>query len=93
MAFGITAALHRRATEGGTWLVRASLAGTARWLRGLGRVPGGFAAPGLGEVALERSATPFGMVEAVPHAVRMTLTLARWNLPPAPLGTHEATWP
>ena len=92
LAFGITAALHRRATEGGSWLVRVSLAGTGRWLRGLGRVADGFTAPGLGEVALDRTDTPFGVVEAVPHAVRMADTPVRWAMPAVPLGTHEARW-
>ena len=92
LAFGITAALHRRATEGGSWLVRASLAGTGRWLRGLGRVADGFAAPEIGNVALDPSETPFGRVEAVRHAVGMARTAARWTLPTVPLGTHEACW-
>ncbi len=92
LAFGVMVALHRRATEGGSWLVRASLAGTGKWLRGLGRVADGFAAPGLGDVTLERRASPFGAVEAVPHAVRMTATPPRWDLPPVPLGTHDARW-
>ena len=38
LAFGIQAALLRQATEGGSWRVRVTLAGTARWLRSLGRV-------------------------------------------------------
>ena len=33
-------ALKRRATEGGSWLVRASLAQTGYWLRRLGRIDG-----------------------------------------------------
>jgi crotonobetainyl-CoA:carnitine CoA-transferase CaiB-like acyl-CoA transferase len=45
LGFGILAALHRRAMEGGTWQVNVSLAATGRWLRGLGRVANGFTAP------------------------------------------------
>ncbi|MGN5480666.1 CoA transferase [Cupriavidus basilensis] len=45
LAFGAMAALHRRATEGGSWHVRVSLAQVGRWLRGLGRVAGGLRAP------------------------------------------------
>ena len=37
-AFGAMAGLARRATEGGSWLVRVSLAGTGRWFDGLGRI-------------------------------------------------------
>ena len=39
MAFGAMVALARRATEGGSWLVRASLAQTGRWLVDRGQVP------------------------------------------------------
>ncbi len=93
LAFGITAALHRRATEGGSWHVRVSLAGTGRWLRGLGRAADGFAAalPDLSEF-LEVSDTPLGRVTAVRHAVRMDATPAAWALPTAPLGAHRAEW-
>jgi hypothetical protein len=36
MAFGAMVALARRAREGGSWLVRASLARTGRWIADLG---------------------------------------------------------
>ncbi|MGH3879110.1 MAG: CoA transferase [Actinophytocola sp.] len=36
-ALGVLTALRRRATEGGSWLVRLSLARTAEWLHDLGR--------------------------------------------------------
>ena len=39
MAFGATIALGRRVREGGSWLVRISLAQTGRWLVDLGQVP------------------------------------------------------
>ena len=39
MAFGALVALGRRAREGGSWLVRISLAQTGRWLIGRGQVP------------------------------------------------------
>ena len=40
MAFGAMTALARRATEGGSWHVRVSLAQTGHWMRGLGRIDG-----------------------------------------------------
>ncbi len=40
-AYGAMVALRRRARAGGTWHVRVSLARTARWLDGLGRVESG----------------------------------------------------
>ena len=39
MAFGAMVALARRAREGGSWLVRISLAQTGRWLVDRGEVP------------------------------------------------------
>src|SRR5207247_6314587 len=39
MAFGAMVALARRAQEGGSWLVRISLAQTGRWIVDLGEVP------------------------------------------------------
>src|SRR6184192_3612746 len=39
MAFGAMVALARRAREGGSWLVRISLAQNGRWLVGRGEVP------------------------------------------------------
>ena len=39
MAFGTMVALARRATEGGSWLVRASLAQTGRWIVQRGVLP------------------------------------------------------
>ena len=38
MAFGALVALERRAIEGGSWLVRISLAQTGKWLVDLGQV-------------------------------------------------------
>ena len=39
-AFGTMVALARRATQGGSWMVRVSLAQTGRWIDRLGRVDG-----------------------------------------------------
>ena len=93
LAYGIIAALHRRATEGGSWHVRVSLAGTGAWLRSLGRVENGFdtAVPDLAD-RLEDSVTPFGRMTAVRHAVSMTATPPAWALPAVPLGTHAPEW-
>ena len=42
-------ALERQRKEGGSWLVRVSLAQTGAWIAGLGRIENGFACarPGL----------------------------------------------
>ena len=56
MAFGAMTALARRATEGGSWHVRVSLAQTGHWMRGLGRIDG----LGRARSRLRRRAGPAG---------------------------------
>lgn len=96
MALGAMAALHRRATEGGSWLVRVSLAQTGMWLRSLGRVEDGFACPDLkhDDVTdlLETHPSGFGAMTTVRHAARLDATPAHWALPSMPLGSHSADW-
>ena len=41
---------------------------------------------------MEATASPFGRVEAVRHAARLSRTAAGWADPPVKLGTHEAAW-
>lgn len=96
LAFGILAALHRRAVEGGSWDVRVSLAATGRWLRGLGRLEQGFAAPDpkredLADL-LEEADSGFGRLSAVRHAAQMEATPAFFARPSVPLGTDTAQW-
>jgi crotonobetainyl-CoA:carnitine CoA-transferase CaiB-like acyl-CoA transferase len=94
IAFGAAAALRRQQLEGGSWLVRVSLAQTGHWLRGLGRVADGFSAgkPELGPY-LETSASGFGELTAVRHAAVLSLTPAGWARPSMPPGSHAAAWP
>ena len=94
LAFGAMAALLRRATEGGSWLVRVSLAGTGEWIKRLGRVEGGLGAPGIADAAafLEESASGFGRMTAVRHGAILSETPAHWALPSVPLGSHAAAW-
>ncbi|MED5618836.1 CoA transferase [Ideonella sp. BN130291] len=96
LAFGIARALARRATEGGSWHVQVSLAQTAHWLRGLGRVPGGLAAPdpSLDDVRglLEESDSGFGRLLAVRHAGQLERTPPTWTRPAVPLGSHRPVW-
>jgi crotonobetainyl-CoA:carnitine CoA-transferase CaiB-like acyl-CoA transferase len=97
MAFGAAMALARKLREGGSWLVRVSLAQTAHWLTQLGRVPGGFgcAEPTEAEVksVLDAVDTPSGRLEFIRHAARLSETPAHWSRPPVPLGTHAPVWP
>jgi crotonobetainyl-CoA:carnitine CoA-transferase CaiB-like acyl-CoA transferase len=95
-ALGAMTALARRAREGGSWLVRLSLAQTARWFTGLGRLPGGAAVPDPRRAdvldLLETTDTPFGRLHAVRPAARLSETPPRWALPAVPLGTHQPEW-
>jgi crotonobetainyl-CoA:carnitine CoA-transferase CaiB-like acyl-CoA transferase len=96
LAFGAMTALARRVTEGGSWHVRVSLAHTGAWLRGIGRVPDGLAAPDIAfddiQDLLETSDSGFGRLTAVRHAAQLSATPARWALPSVPLGTHPPAW-
>ena len=100
MAFGAMVALGRRARQGGSWLVRISLAQTGRWLVGRGEVP----EARLTDVAKEftpeeierwsmTSDTPAGRLHHLAPVVRLAETPARWARPSVPLGYHEPAWP
>ena len=97
MAFGAQMALKRKLSEGGSWHVRVSLAQTAHWLTGLGRLANGFAcAEPTGEEVAALSgamATPFGELTFLTHAAVLSETPAAWTRPPVPLGTHAPVWP
>jgi hypothetical protein len=100
MAFGALVALARRVREGGSWLVRISLAQTGRWLVGRGEVP---------ETALRdvpqdftpaeltgwsmTSDTPVGRLRHLGPVVRLSETPPHWARPAVPLGYHEPVWP
>jgi len=97
LAFGCIMARMRQAGEGGSWIVRVSLARTGRWIWQLGRVENGFSCrlPSRDDVAdlLEDSASPFGLILAVRHTAQLSATPARWARPAVPLGTHAPVWP
>lgn len=95
-AFGAMAALARRATEGGSWHVRVSLAQTGRWLQSFGQIPEGWKAP---DVALDdvrdclaSVESEFGRVLGVQPAEVLGETPAFFALPPSRVGAHEARW-
>ena len=100
MAFGAMVALARRAHEGGSWLVRISLAQTGRWLVGRGQVPESQLANVPKEFTaaeLERwtisSDTPAGRLHHLGPVVRLSETPPRWARPAVPLGYHAPAWP
>src|SRR5499427_2839563 len=100
MAFGALVALARRAREGGSWLVRISLAQTGRWLVGRGEVPEAalkdavqeFPQAAIDQWSIE-SETPAGRLRHLGPTVRLSETPPRWARPSVPLGYHEPVWP
>jgi crotonobetainyl-CoA:carnitine CoA-transferase CaiB-like acyl-CoA transferase len=100
MAFGALVALGRRAREGGSWLVRISLAQTGRWLVGRGQVPEAelkdvpkeFTAEELERWSMT-SDTPMGRLCHLAPVVRLSKTPPRWARPSVPLGHNEPVWP
>ncbi len=95
LAFGAIAGLIRRAEQGGSWHVQASLARTGHWLRGLGRVADGFATPDptADDFAdlMEETDTPFGRVRAVRHPAILSATPAYFATSPVP-PTDTPAW-
>jgi crotonobetainyl-CoA:carnitine CoA-transferase CaiB-like acyl-CoA transferase len=96
MAMAAMTALKRRATEGGSWHARCSLAQTAQWFRGLGRIDGGLRCldPKAADIKdrLYDSQSGFGRLTAVRHSAVMSETPTRWDRPSVPLGTHAPRW-
>jgi crotonobetainyl-CoA:carnitine CoA-transferase CaiB-like acyl-CoA transferase len=95
-AFGAQVALARRAREGGSYLVRVSLAQTGRWVDALGRVDGR-ATPDLALEAVQDlvadAESPYGRLRHVLPAAKFEETPAFWSRPTVPLGTHQPAWP
>jgi hypothetical protein len=93
-AYGAMMALVRRATVGGSWHVQVSLAQTCMWYQRLGDDNDRDAAdPGDVTRYLAEMETPhFGRIRYLAPALAMSVTEPRWDLPPAPSGTHEAVW-
>lgn len=97
LATGVMLALLRKASEGGSWHVRVSLARTAHWLMQLGRLEGGHQAPDLDQSAvadlLTDMDTPLGRLTYVRHAGELSETPAHWARPPVALGASAPLWP
>ena len=100
MAFGAMVALARRAREGGSWLVRISLAQVGKWIVDRGEVP----AAALKDVPIEFiaaelehwsmvSETPSGPLRHLKPVVQLSETQPRWARPSVPLGYHRPEWP
>jgi crotonobetainyl-CoA:carnitine CoA-transferase CaiB-like acyl-CoA transferase len=93
-ALGTLAAIAKRSTEGGSWHVRASLARTAMWFDDLGPRCDPAGASGLAPAteSMLETQTGYGVVRHLGPVARLSATSARWDLPTAPLGSHEPVW-
>ena len=100
MAFGALVALARRTREGGSWLVRISLAQTGRWLVEHGQVPEteleavpkDFTAAELDSWSLETE-TQVGRLRHLGPVVGLSETPPHWARPSVPLGYNQPVWP
>jgi hypothetical protein len=93
MAFGAAAALWRQQREGGSWHVQVSLAQTGHWLRGLGRVENGLAAPSPDVAAfMARHDSGFGELVAVTPSAQLARTPAGYARESVRPGAWEAQW-
>jgi crotonobetainyl-CoA:carnitine CoA-transferase CaiB-like acyl-CoA transferase len=100
MTFGALLALARRAREGGSWLVRMSLAQTGHWLVSRGEVPEAElrdVPKDFTPAELERwsmvSETPAGRLRHLGPALRLSETPPYWARPSVPLGYNQPVWP
>ena len=108
-AFGALVGLARRAREGGSWHVRASLCQTGMWIQRRGTdalapravsrdeaiVGARPRAFSAEEIAAfsTESTTAYGRIHHLAPALGLSETPPRWERPSAPLGTHPPAWP
>ena len=100
MAFGALVALARRVREGGSWLVRISLAQTGRWLVEQGQTPEAELQDVPKDFATEEierwstaSDAPGGRLRHLAPVLQLSETQPYWARPTAPLGYHDPVWP
>ena len=100
MAFGAMEALRRRAEQGGSWLVRISLAQVGKWIVDLGQVSVEAARAAPKDFTPEELAgwstvteTPAGSLRHLKPVTGLSETPPYWARPSVPLGYHKAEWP
>lgn len=100
MAFGALVALRKRTIEGGSWLVRLSLAQVGRWLQQKVELAPADAAAAASEFAdadlhnwMMSSDTPMGHLTHLAPVIQFSETPARWERPSVPLGYSDPVWP
>jgi crotonobetainyl-CoA:carnitine CoA-transferase CaiB-like acyl-CoA transferase len=94
-ALGTLVALRRRAREGGSYLVRASLVQTAMWISRIGAVVDDLAGSGFGDLSgrTVRSLTAFGVLDHLVPPIELSATPLRWRRTAVPPGTDPPAWP
>ncbi|HEY8287832.1 MAG TPA: CoA transferase, partial [Acetobacteraceae bacterium] len=100
MAAGAMVALNRRAREGGSWMVRISLAQVGKWIVDLGEVTAEEANSAPAEFTPEEIAawsmvsdTPMGKLTHLAPVLKMSETKPFWARPSVPLGYNPPVWP
>lgn len=100
MALGGMVALNRRVHEGGSWLVRISLAQVGRWLVSQGEIPEADLKNIPAEFNPEEIAswstvsdTPMGKLGHLGPVLSLSETPPRWARTSVPLGHHDPVWP
>ncbi|OAA25598.1 CoA-transferase family III [Frankia sp. EI5c] len=94
-AYGVLAALARRAVEGGSWHVRTSLAQTGRWLQEMGHHDTLASPDPTRDDALEflrRLRSEFGELSYVAPPGTVDGRAPAWTMAPASLGTSPPGW-
>jgi crotonobetainyl-CoA:carnitine CoA-transferase CaiB-like acyl-CoA transferase len=97
MAFGVCVALARRATEGGSWLVRVALARVGQWIVDRGEVssyqglPDDLPEAELRPLMAEMDA-PDGRIRYLKPVLELSETPPYFARPPVPLGYHQPVW-
>ena len=100
MAYGGMVALGRRAREGGSWMVRVSLAGTGHWIRKHGLLEQSVFGTALDELPADElqslmteSESPMGRLSHLAPVIQMSETPAHWVKPAVPIGSSPPVWP
>jgi len=93
-ALGTMIALSRRAREGGSYHVRASLCQTGMWGERLGQRCDPSEAVGLGDLSdlYVHYDSPAGRLSQFKPALELSETPPYWARPAVPLGTHAPAW-
>ena len=94
-ALGTMVALGRRAREGGSYHVQASLCQTGMWFHRLGPTcdPSMSSGPGDTSDLTVEADTAWGKLRFQKPSVELSETPVFWERLPVPLGTHPPVWP